>query len=281
MPDSAKLSVPSYLDQRRWPWTGLARYTAAHLKLTILSLLSGTIQQSAVTNSNPVRHPIDVDPESSPPFSPIDEVLQTPSSSSSTVKTPEPEPEPKIDSIAEGEKLKEQGNTAFKAKSYSEAVDLYTKAIAFRPAEPAYLTNRAAAHMALKRFRPALADCQQAANLQAAAPSAKTLIRLARCQLAVGSPIPALSTLRVALEAEPGNAAAIQLQEKVLELEAHLRNFEGAKARKEWGMARLALDQCMKGIEGQGGDIPTEWRQWRVQLELVRGNWDAANTAAK
>ena len=96
MPDSAKLSAPSYLDQRRWPWTGLSRYTAAHLKLTILSLLSGTIQQSAVTNSNPVRHPIDVDPESSPPFSPIDEVLQTPSSSSSTVKTPEPEPEPVI-----------------------------------------------------------------------------------------------------------------------------------------------------------------------------------------
>ena len=46
-------------------------------------------------------------------------------------------------------------------------------------------------------------------------------------------------------------------------------------------MARLALDKCLQGIEGEGGEIPTEWRLWRVELELARGSWDAANTAAK
>lgn len=126
-----------------------------------------------------------------------------------------------------------------------------------------------------------MADCQQAATLQAAAPSAKTLLRLARCQLALGSPTPAHSTLNAALTLEPTNAAGIQLREQIVELEGHLRNFESAKARKDWGMARLSLDKCLQRIEGEGGDIPTEWRLWRVELELARNNWDAANIAAK
>jgi DnaJ family protein C protein 7 len=50
--------------------------------------------------------------------------------------------------------------------------------------------------------------------------------------------------------------------------------------KKEWMLARLALDQCFQGIEGEGGEIPIEWRIWRIELELARGNWDAANTSA-
>lgn len=150
-----------------------------------------------------------------------------------------------------------------------------------KPTEPSYLTNRAASYMALKRFRLALADCQQAAALQSAEPSSKTLIRLARCHLALGSTEPALTTLRTVITLEPTNLAALQLQEKVLELEAHLRNFDGAKRRKEWGMARLALDKCLQSIEGEGGEVPTQWRLWRVELELARGNWDAANIVVK
>lgn len=135
--------------------------------------------------------------------------------------------------------------------------------------------------MALKRFKPALLDCQQAANLQSNSPSPKTLVRLARCQLSTGSTAPALSTLRSVLAIDSTNAAALQLQKKVLELEAHLRNFEAAKGRKDWGMARLALDKCMQAIESEGGDIPSQWRVWRIELEVARGNWDAAGMAAK
>lgn len=135
--------------------------------------------------------------------------------------------------------------------------------------------------MALKRFKPALTDCQQAANLQSSVPSPKTLIRLARCQLSTGSTAPALSTLRTVLALDNKNAAALQLQKKVLELEAHLRNFEGARSRKDWGMARLALDKCVQAIETEGGDIPIQWRLNRVQLEVARGNWDAAGIAVR
>jgi DnaJ family protein C protein 7 len=83
------------------------------------------------------------------------------------------------------------------------------------------------------------------------------------------------------LDLEPTNTVALQLQVKVSQLENHQANFLSAMKNKEWTLARLALDQCLKAIEGEGGEIPTEWRIWRIELELARGNWDGANTSAK
>lgn len=135
--------------------------------------------------------------------------------------------------------------------------------------------------MAVKRFKPALADCQQAASLQTKSPSAKTLIRLARCQTALGSSAAALSTIRAVLDLEPTNSVALQLQSKISQLESHEANYRAAMKKKEWTLARLALDQCLQGIEGEGGEIPIEWRIWRIELDLAKGNWDGANTSAK
>ncbi|CDO68768.1 hypothetical protein BN946_scf184989.g34 [Trametes cinnabarina] len=185
-----------------------------------------------------------------------------------------------VDPVVEAEKVKEQGNAAFKAGRFHEAIEHYSKAIDLQPSEPTYWTNRAAAYMALKRFKPALGDCQQAASLQSANPSPKTLVRLARCQLSTGSTAPALSTLRSVLALDPKNDAALKLQQRVLELEAHLRNLDGARSRKEWGMARIALDKCMQVIENEGGDVPIQWRLWKVEHEIARKNWDAASIAA-
>lgn len=231
---------------------------------------------------------------------------------------PEPEPEPDpVAIVAEAEKLKEQGNQSFKRARYGEAVDLYTKAIDLVSTEPAYLTNRAAAYIAIKRFRPALADCQLANTLQTTInptpasasattnsstprspakskskskppstaipppkPQAKTLLRLARCQLALAQTTAALSTLRNVLSEEPANVQATQMQTKALELEAHVRNLEMSRRRGEWPMARIALDRCLRVVESEGSEIPIEWRVWRVEIELARGNWDGANGAA-
>jgi DnaJ homolog subfamily C member 7 len=83
------------------------------------------------------------------------------------------------------------------------------------------------------------------------------------------------------LSEEPANAQATQLQTKALELEAHVRNLEMSRRRGEWAMARIALDRCMRVVEAEGSEIPIEWRVWRVEIELARGNWDGANNAAK
>jgi DnaJ family protein C protein 7 len=264
---------------------------------------------------------IDADPSTGPNTPPADSPppqAEEPPEAENGVPTPPisqppPIPEPDPAAIAaEAEKLKEQGNDSFKAGRYGDAIDLYTKAIGaytirftrftgaptdnagamavlppdLAPTEPAYLTNRAAASIAIKRFRSALADCQLAATMQAAASAdgtapPKTLLRLARCQLALAQTTAALSTLRAVLAVEPDSAPAMQMHARALELEAHTRNLVGARQRREWGMARIALDRCLLVIEAEGSEIPTEWRQWRVEIELSRGNWDGANSAAK
>jgi DnaJ family protein C protein 7 len=204
-------------------------------------------------------------------------------------KPSEPEPE-------DAESLKEKGNAAFKAGKYGSAVDLYTKAIDMSPSEPTYHSNRAAAYMSLKQFRKALADCQQALALQPSPtpsspspsspkattppPALKVLFRLARCQLALGQPTPALSTLSTLLSQDPGNAPAKQTKFQAEQLQSHLDNVEKAKKGRDWGMARLALDKCFGAVEGQGSEVPIEWRVWRIELEVARGSWDAAGIAA-
>jgi DnaJ homolog subfamily C member 7 len=42
---------------------------------------------------------------------------------------PRPPPETDAQKAVRADKVKEQGNTAFKAKKFDEAIDLYTKAI--------------------------------------------------------------------------------------------------------------------------------------------------------
>ena len=216
--------------------------------------------------------------------------LPTPSPSTDDVPPPinsaTRPPSPPVDQTPKSaEQIKEEGNVAFKAKHYHDAIDLYSKAIDLAPLEPAYLTNRAAAYMALNRFRPALADCQSAATLQSTSGNVsgappKTLLRLARCHLALGTPDAASSALCPVLDTEPDNAQARALADKIRELEGHLVTFQGARERKEWGLARLALDKCRQVVEREGGDIPLEWRLWKVDLELAKGNWDGANVNA-
>ncbi|KAF8801552.1 TPR-like protein [Phlegmacium glaucopus] len=201
------------------------------------------------------------------------------SSPPSSYYPPSPTPEP--EDVLQAEKEKERGDLAFKTAKYVEAVASYSKAIELNPSEPSYLTNRAASYMALKRFRPALEDFQLAASLDSTAPSFNTPTRLARYQLAVGLSTATLSYTHKVLALDPQNAEAILLRDKVQMLESYLRNFEDAKVQKDWTLALLALDESLSTIESEGADIIADWTRRRVELELTRGDWEAANTAAK
>ena len=132
--------------------------------------------------------------------------------------------------------------------------------------------------MALRRFKPALSDCQAAQALQSNTPSAKTLTRLARCYLALGNPALSRSTLDSALSLEPGNAAAQQQLQAAKEMEQSLNSVQDAMTKKDWSFARLALDRVEQRCEG---DPPVAWRLWRVRIDLARKQWDAANNSAR
>lgn len=148
------------------------------------------------------------------------------------------------------------------------------------PSEPAYYTNRAAALIALTKFRLALEDCQKAQTLQASDPQSKTLLRLARCQIATGSPGPAISTLRLIIEispsSQPPSLELKRLQQKAEQMQRYLDAVAEAREAQEWAKASLAIDSALNLLEGQGKDVPHEWRSWVVAFKLARRQYDSA-----
>jgi DnaJ family protein C protein 7 len=97
--------------------------------------------------------------------------------------------------------------------------------------------------MAQNRFTKALPDVRQAATLQSSSPQPKTLLRLARCYFALGNVTGSINTLRTCLDIDPSNTTALNMTKNVKRLEEHLRTFKNARDKKEWGVARLALDK--------------------------------------
>ncbi|CAE6474116.1 unnamed protein product [Rhizoctonia solani] len=178
-----------------------------------------------------------------------------------------------LDLPAQAEIIKERGNDQFRKGQYESAIESYSKAISLNSNEPSYLTNRAASYMALKKFAPALADCQTAASLQSANPVPKTLLRLARCHLALGDVPACLAALRDLPDSTPGLQ---DIRKKAEGLQLHLQRFQEAKEKDEWGAARLALEQAVEAVEG---DVPVQWRCWRVECEVARGSWVGAQNA--
>ena len=61
----------------------------------------------------------------------------------------------------QAERYKSQGNAALAGGMFSEAVDLYTKAIHLDPDNSVYFSNRSAAYASLKRFKEALDDANE------------------------------------------------------------------------------------------------------------------------
>ena len=89
-------------------------------------------------------------------FSPSESGPSTPPPQSPSSPPEEMEPAPSEDKVAQAEKIKEQGNAAFKNKQYKEAIDLYSKAIGASPASRTPLIAHMHAHLqsSTPRSRP-------------------------------------------------------------------------------------------------------------------------------
>ncbi|THH18221.1 hypothetical protein EW146_g2715 [Bondarzewia mesenterica] len=218
---------------------------------------------------NPKAEPANPDLQQNPKVKPANLDLQQ--------KTKAEPANPDLQQKRLAEQLKTKGNHAFKSEDFETAIDYYTQAIKWYDRESIYHSNRAAAYIAKKRFRLALADCHRAVALQSDHPTAKVLVRLGRCHFSLGAIIPALSALRQAIVLEPGNSVALSFRKKAVELQSHIDDFEGARSRNHWRMAQSAYEKCIQIIEEEEGDVPIEWTCWGIEVEIARGNWEEAS----
>jgi len=174
------------------------------------------------------------------------------------------------------EKYKTDGNAKFKAGEYQASADLYSKAIEQDSEEPSYYTNRAAALISLKRHALALSDCQRAAALQASAPQAKTLARLARCQIALGQIDDASRTVKEVLTIDGKNAQGLADQARIERIRTDLSNVTREKAKKEWTYVMFGLDSLEKEVDTP----PIAWRVIRVEALLGKKRLEDAGMLA-
>lgn len=76
----------------------------------------------------------------------------------------------------EAQKMKEEGNDAFKKNDFDLAIKLYTKAINLTPEEckelAVYYKNRAAAYLKQEMFEEALNDCDRSLEIAPSDPKA-------------------------------------------------------------------------------------------------------------
>ncbi len=87
-------------------------------------------------------------------------------------------------SNAEAEKLKEQGNEAFRKKDFPEAIRLYSEAIALDKTCSVYFSNRAAVYLTVNKLDEALADAREAVHLDKK--NAKGYLRIGKALYALG-----------------------------------------------------------------------------------------------
>lgn len=191
------------------------------------------------------------------PVPPADANLAKPNGINGTHTLPPDPPKEELD----GEAYKQAGNKFFKQKEYGKAIEQYSKAISKEPENATFLSNRAAAYMSARKFALALDDCTLADRY--APDNAKTLLRMARIQLALGRPDDALETYdRI------NPPASAKDRQPAIQMRQHIRSAEASVASGSASSMTLYAISQAEELLGAGVEPPKKWKLLRGEANL-------------
>ncbi|KAJ5794262.1 hypothetical protein N7457_000861 [Penicillium paradoxum] len=148
----------------------------------------------------------------------------------------------------ESDKLKSEGNALMAKKDYAAAIQQYTKALEIAPANPIYLSNRAAAFSASNQHEKAAQDAELAAATDPKYSKAWSRLGLARFDM--GDYHAAKEAYEKGIEAE-GNGGSEAMKRG---LETSTRKLEEATRTSE--PPSEELDTAPGASRGGGGGMP-------------------------
>lgn len=179
--------------------------------------------------------------------------------------------------------LKAQGNDAFTAKRFDEAIELYSEAMKLDPQNPVYYSNRSACYFSKKQYREALADAMQCVDKDSK--FIKGYLRLASAQMELGLFDDAEVCLRAALTLEPGNEL---IPRKIKELKTKRAtattasrkplkqlNEEQRKELMDLQEQTNAYHRDLRGVQNRLLSLDRETRTAQVTAKQIR-DFDAA-----
>jgi DnaJ homolog subfamily C member 7 len=141
--------------------------------------------------------------------------------------------------------------------------------------------SRALTYMALKRFKLAREDCKQLISSHPHNKDPRYLYRLAKCNLALGSHEIARDILSEVLETAPTYSEAIYLLAEADLLKSRLINLDLEIESQNWDAVIDLIGDCLVSLEAEGAEVPFQWRVWRIEAEIKRGNWEKADTESR
>jgi len=140
----------------------------------------------------------------------------------------------------EAERLKTEGNNLMRTEKFTEALDMYSKAINLDGSNPVFYCNRAAAHSKMNNHHLAIEDCQRAIDMD---PSySKAYGRMGLAHSSLNKHKEAVDNFKKALELEPDN-------------ESYKSNLQIAEDKVKSGVAPApgGFPGMFPGMGGPGG----------------------------
>ncbi|GJP34100.1 hypothetical protein CLOM_g18565 [Closterium sp. NIES-68] len=171
------------------------------------------------------------------------------------------------------EEVKSAGNEYYKAGRFSDALQLYDRAVALAPTRAHYRANRAAALSALNRVADAVAECQEAVRLDGT--YARGRQRLSGLYVRLGRLEDARAQLAGLAEGEAGEERG-----RVERVEGSVGRCEQGVKAGDWQGALVEADDALRG----GADFAPQVWLWRARScrHLARlSEAEAALTSAR